>query len=279
VESIGEAASPFDYDRSSPLDVREVASSTRAGNVLVRDITYAPLNPARGRLAAYIVSPPGEGPFAGILYFHWLGEKRSDRTQFLDEAVMMARRGVVSVLVQGYFPWTEKPIDGPRDRQRVIDQVIDTRRAMDLLVSHPRVDLGRVAYVGHDYGAMYGAIIAGIERRARAYVFMAGTGTFADWSLTYWPATAAAGEAAYRKAIADVEPIDYVGVASPAALFFQFAKADKYISEAEASEFFDQASQPKEQRWYDARHDLDVEAAAFDRGAWLARQLQLAGAD
>ncbi|HXE80563.1 MAG TPA: hypothetical protein VNK41_07415 [Vicinamibacterales bacterium] len=48
-----------------------------------------------------------------------------------------------------------------------------------------------------------------------------------------------------------------------------------YISEAAASEFFDQASRPKEQRWYDAEHGIDVPAAAADRQAWLAGQLGL----
>jgi len=269
----------FEYDRDAPLDVREVASSTRVGGVVVRDVTYAAYNAPRGRIAAYVVTPAGSGPVAGILYFHWLGERRSDRTEFLDEAVALAPRGVASVLVQGYFPWTDAPAEGAADRRTIIEQVIDARRALDLMASLPNVDDDRLAYVGHDYGAMYGAIIAGLERRARAYVFMAGMGTFADWSLKYWKAPARGGEAAYRRAVADVDPIEYVGVASPAALLFQFARRDIYVSEAAAAEFFDEASGPKEQRWYDAEHDLDVDAAAADRRHWLAAQLDLRGGD
>lgn len=272
------AARPrFDYDRTAPLDVRDAGSPARTGGVLIRDITYAAYDPARGRIAAYIVAPPGEGPFAGILYFHWLGETHSDRTEFLDEAVAMARQGAASVLVQGYFPWTDPPSAGPIDRGKIIEQVIDTRRAIDLLMSLPGVHADRLAYVGHDYGAMYGAIVAGLERRTRAYVLMAGMGTFADWSLKYWKAPGAGGEARYRRALADVDPIEYIGVASPAALFFQFARRDIYVTQAAAAEFFDQASSPKEQRWYDAEHDLGVEAASLDRRRWLAAQLALRG--
>jgi dienelactone hydrolase len=264
----------FAYDRGRPLEIQEIGR-TQAGGAVVRDITYAAYEPARGRIPAYIVSPPGTGPFAGILFFHWLGKDRSDRTEFLEEATALAGQGVVSVLVQGYFPWKEKPTESAADRQRVIDQVVDTRRAMDLLLSLPGVDPGRVAYVGHDYGAMFGAIIAGLERRASAYVFIAGMGSFADWSLKYWPETAAAGEASYRRAIGDVDPIHYVGVAAPAALLFQFARRDIYITEAAAAEFFDEASPPKEQRWYDDEHDLDIEAAAQDRRVWLTARLAL----
>ena len=273
------ARSPFAYDRSVPLDVREVGASTPRGGVVVRDVTYAAYSPARGRIAAYIVSPAGGGPLAGLLYFHWLGEERGDRTEFVEEAVAMAGRGAVSVLIQGYFPWTDAPMEGPADRRKIIEQVIDTRRAIDLLMSLPNVDPDRLAYVGHDYGAMYGAIVAGLERRAKAYALVAAIGTFADWSLQYWKAPAASGAAAYRRAVADVDPIEYIGLASPAALFFQFARRDVYVSEAAASELFDQASAPKERRWYDAAHDLDVEAARRDRRAWLAAQLDLPAAD
>lgn len=265
----------FHYDRRVPLDVREVGSSAGRGGVLVRDVTYAAYRPARGRIAAFIVSPSGNGPFAGVLFFHWLGEKRSDRTQFLEEAIALAAQGVVSVLIQGYFPWTDAPAGGERDRRKIVEQVIDARRAIDLLMSLPHVDSDRLAYVGHDYGAMYGAIIAGLERRAKAYVLAAGMGTFADWSLKYWKAPAAAGEAAYRRAVADVDPIEYIGLAAPAALLFQFARRDIYVTEAAASEFFDQASRPKEQRWYDGAHDLGVAAASADRRRWLAERLDL----
>lgn len=265
---------PFDYDRSAPLDVQEV-STKLVGGVALRDLTYASVDPRHGRIRAFLVKPSGAGPFAGILYFHWLGKPRGDRTEFLDEAAALAHRGVVSLLIQGYFPWTEAPTDGASDRQQVIDQTIDTRRALDLLLAQPEVDGGRVAYVGHDYGAMYGAIIAGLERRATAYVLVAGMGSFADWSLRYWSGPAKGGEAAYRKAIADVDPIHYIGIAAPAALLFQFARQDVYIPEAAATEFFDQASQPKEIRWYDAEHDLDVPAAANDRRDWLSARLSL----
>jgi pimeloyl-ACP methyl ester carboxylesterase len=212
---------------------------------------------------------------AGILYFHWLGKPRGDRSQFLEEATAMAHRGVVSLLIQGYFPWHEEPKDGVTDRQQVIDQVIDTRRAMDLLLSQSGVDARRVAYVGHDYGAMYGAIVAGVEKRARAYVFMAGMGNFGDWSLKYWKGTAAQGEAAYRAALADVDPLGYISQAAPAALLFQFSRRDIYIAEPVAKEFFERASEPKRAAWYDVEHDLRSDAADRERRSWLARQLDL----
>jgi pimeloyl-ACP methyl ester carboxylesterase len=157
----------------------------------------------------------------------------------------------------------------------VIDQTIEVRRALDLLLTQPEVDAQRIAFVGHDYGAMYGAIAAGVEKRVKAYVLMAAIGNFSDWSLKYWPATAAKGLGAYRQAITELDPIRYVDRAAPAALLFQFAEKDKYIPKALAIELFDRASQPKQVKWYDAIHDLNVPAAQKDRREWLTRQLGL----
>ncbi len=94
------------------------------------------------------------------------------------------------------------------DRQRVIDQVIETRRALDLLLSQPGVDQKRIAFVGHDYGAMYGSILAAADKRVKSFILIAGIGSFSDWSLRYWLAkTSDSNKAAYRKSLSEVDPI------------------------------------------------------------------------
>lgn len=266
----------FAYDQSIAFDLKEVSAKEQSG-ATIRDVNYAAYTLRHGRINAYLIRPAGTGPFAGMVFFHWLGEPRGDRSEFLDEAITLAKQGVLSLLIQGYFPWSEKPTNGQADRQQVIDQTIEVRRALDLLLSQPEVDPQRIGYVGHDYGAMYGAIVAGIEKRVKAYVLMAGIGNFSDWSLKYWPATAARGKEAYRKAINAVDPIHYVSRAAPAALLFQFSNSDIYISKAMATAFFNKASKPKQVKWYDASHDLNVEAALNDRSEWLTQQLGLVG--
>jgi len=39
--------------------------------------------------------------------------------------------------------------------------------------------------------------------------------------------------------------------------------------------FYEKASQPKEVKFYDAEHDMNVELARKDRRDWLTRQLRL----
>ena len=45
----------------------------------------------------------------------------------------------------------------------------DLRRALDVLLAQPGVDPKRIAYVGHDFGAMYGAVLAGVDRRVSVW--------------------------------------------------------------------------------------------------------------
>jgi cephalosporin-C deacetylase-like acetyl esterase len=271
-----EGASLFAYDRSVAFDLKEVSAREQDG-VRIRDVDYAAYTQGRGRIKAYLVRPAGRGPFAGVLFFHWLGRPNGDRNEFLNEAVALARQGTVSLLIQGYFPWGPDPVDGKTDRQRVIDETIEVRRALDLLLAQPAVDARRIAYVGHDYGAMYGSIVAGVDKRVKTYILMAPIGSFSYWSLAYWlNKKDDPFKATYREALAPVDPITHIPRARPAALLFQFANSDEHIPKAEALAFSGAASKPKEVKWYDAKHDLLVEAARTDRREWLTRQLKLA---
>ena len=276
-ESKSDAEKLFAYKRSLAFDLKEESTKEQDG-VIIRDVTYAAYTKERGRIKAYLVRPAGKGPFAGALFFHWLGEKNSDRNEFLEEAIALARQGAVSLLIQGYFPWAVAPLDGQTDRQRVIDETIEVRRALDLLLAQKEVDRKRLAYVGHDYGAMYGAIMAGVDKRVKAYIFMAPIGSFSYWSLAYWLRKQEAPfKEAYRQSLSAVDPVSHVSRAAPATILFQFANSDEHIPKAEALAFSDAASKPKEIRWYDAKHDLEVDEARNDRRVWLTQQLGLAG--
>ncbi len=266
------SSSLFSYDRNASIEVTVDTVTTIDGGI-VRDAHFASSSPRHGQVNFSLIRPTGNGPFAGVFFFHWLGRPKGNKEEFLEEARQLAHEGVVSVLIQGYFPWREQPVSGPADRQQVVDQTIDTRKALDLLLREPGVDPQKIAYVGHDYGAMFGAILAGLESRVKTFVFVAGMGNFGDWSLKYWPATATGGEKFYRDALDPVDPIRFVSRAAPAALLFQFSNRDKYISKETALAFSDAASNPKTVRWYDADHDMSIPEVQKDRHDWLARQL------
>lgn len=264
----------FDYDRSRPLAV-EVKSDQTQGRARVRDITFA--SAAGGRTAAYLVSPvkPRKGP--GILFAHWYEpeSKDSNRTQFLVQAGELAAGGATSLLIEtmwsdpGWFPKRRRADDYANS----IAQVKELRRALDVLAVQPGVDPKRIAYVGHDFGAMYGAVLAGIDDRVRAWALQAGTTSFSHWYLLGEKLDAAARQRVIDT-LAPLDPVAYIGKAAPSPVLFQFARNDRYVPEARARQFFEAAGEPKTILWYDAGHGLN-EQAVKDRQAWLRKTLRI----
>lgn len=259
----------FAYDETAPLAL-QVRKERREGAVTVQDVTYD----GGGRtVSAYLVLPKGGGPFAGVLFAHWLAdEKGSDRTEFLEEAIGLAGRGVVSLLPQGEFPWKDAPTGLEHDRKAVVDQTIALRRGLDVLNSLDTVDPDRIGYVGHDYGAMYGALIAGTDRRAKAFVLMAPDATWSDWFLKYWLKSERVDP--YKQGFKSLDPVGYLAKAGPAKVFLQFSDSDRYVPGYVADELEAAAPEPKKAESYGGGHALDDSARA-DRDAWLAEQLSL----
>lgn len=53
-----------------------------------------------------------------------------------------------------------------------MQQVIDMRRDVDVLLARKDMDSKRLAYVGHSYNASEGGIVSGVDRRFRAFVLI-----------------------------------------------------------------------------------------------------------
>jgi dienelactone hydrolase len=271
--AFAEDAELFAYDRSASLDVHEIGTEQR-GPATIRDLTFIG---AKTPVKAYLVTPamPRSQSHAAILYVHWLGEpKTTNRTEFLDEAATLASQGVVSLLVDTM--WAEPDWYGRRipeqDYERSVRQVIELRRAMDLLLKQPGIDSTRVAFVGHDFGAMYGMIASAQDQRAKTYVFVAAVPRLIDWFLF---GRQPKDLESYRKQIAPLDPINFVGRLGSTSVFFQFANKDKYVSAAQAAEFYAAALPRKQMATYEGGHDLHLPIVAADRIAWLERELDL----
>jgi len=272
----------FDYNPKLPLDTEDVGVDFR-GPVGVYDLSYA--SPKGGRVPAYLVLPPGKGPFAAIIWGHWCWQNSEfrNRKEFLDEAVALAPSGVASLLIDfpmarpGYVPDKDPLSDKQVDD--LVQQVVDLRRAADLLLSRPFVDPMRLAYVGHSCGATAGAILSGIEKRFRAFVLMAGvlsaesarkTPGFEEFRQKLGPQKVDAYVVKYSWTDAG----KYISHAAPAALFFQYATQENFLSPELAKATVALASEPKQIRLYDAPHALNSDARR-DRIAFLTEQLQL----
>lgn len=272
----------FEYDKTQPLAIKEIGVEKR-GDVKIHDITYA--SPKGGVVPAYLVVPKGKGPFAGVIWGHWYwgNSPMRNRKEFLDEAVVMAQSGVVSLLTDGPVARPgHVPDNQPLSDRHVADlvqQVIDMRRGVDLLLARKDVDPRRLAYVGHSYNAVVGAMLSGIDRRFKAFVLM--TATMSDEVTKQIPEYQA-----YRREVG-VEKFEafekkyywkdqgkYVSHAAPAAVFLQYATQERFITPEWARRYAAVVSEPKRFKLYEAPHSLNAEARR-DRIAFLVEQLKL----
>jgi dienelactone hydrolase len=274
--SCDEIGQVFAYDSQAPLDVQEVRRRQEEG-VTIIDLTYA--SPMGGRVPATLVIPDGAGSFAGMLYQHGMP---STRQPMIPAAVTYARMGVVVLLIDAPFARRSNGMNAPvtmteQDRREQIQLIVDLRRGVDLLLSRPEVDPERLAYVGTSYGGAIGGLLAGVEDRLQAYALRVGDGGL----VTHFTgpedraAWLARPEDQRRQWVAwmwPIEPIHYVGCASPAALLFQNGTLDTAVPPADGLRYQEAGSEPKTVCWYRAGHALDA-TADYDQAEWLSERI------
>jgi cephalosporin-C deacetylase-like acetyl esterase len=273
VEAQASTAPSFDYDATRPVDVQ----LTQGRAVTVRQLTYAQLDGTR--CGATLVTGPGmerDGAPA-VLFVHWYEPPRptSNRTEFLAEAVELAAQGVTSLLID--TPWTAErwfpTRDSEKDYESSVQQVKDVRRALDVLMAQPGIDKTRVALVGHDFGAMYGALAAAVDPRVTAFVYMAGTSRFTDWFL-FAPEREGAAKDAFIAKLAPLDPINYLPRISPRPVLLQFGTKDQFVKHEAATAMAEAIKGPKTVKTYEFEHELTYQARV-DRVAWLKEQLKV----
>lgn len=243
----------FDYRADAPLNLIIKTTSISEG-IKTQNVTY---DGEGGPVVAILVTPPGDGPFAGVIFMHWgLG----NQSEFLSEAKDLAARGVLSLLLT--MPWRRPGSETIMGTDGEVWQIVtDARRGIDLMIRQLNVDPSRIAYVGHSYGASRGGVLTGVERRFQTLILMAG-----------YPQPSETEPNAFLTAVSD--GIHYCSHAHPASLLFQFAEHDYWISIDQGWEYFNVASEPKSVLWYDTDHGLNLQARA-DRLSWLQAELDL----
>jgi dienelactone hydrolase len=284
------------YDKNQPLEMSQAGVEERDG-IKIYDISYkapvgdraALVGPNGGVVTAYLVVPAGKGPFPAVIYCHWCmpGSEKKNRTEFLDEAIVLAHSGVISLLLDhvtvhpGFVEDTS-----PLNEQQVavdVQQDINIRRGADLLAARADVDSKRLAYVGHSCGGFAGAFLSGIDKRFKAFVLMAGgwpDDTFKKSPLfeQYRQKAGAAKFDEFQTQHAWADTGKYVSHAAPAAVFLQFASDEQFVTAEMDKDYFAVVSEPKKMKIYTAPHALNPEATR-DRIAFLAEQLSFKAPD
>lgn len=263
-----------DYPRLKPSDVRllgEKAESGYSKNLLVFQ------SPFGYRRMAELFVPEKSGPHPLILFLHWYEPEAQDsnRSQFVEEAIEMAKAGAICLTVETL--WSDPDFFLKRtqsdDMQNSMEEIINERRFMDFLTSQPNADPSRFALVGHDFGGMYGILAGSLDKRPSHYVIMAATPRFPDWYL-YMPKLEGAAREAFLTEMSLIDPINHIADLSPSPILFQFGNDDFHVPLDRADEFFSAAKEPKEKKIYKAGHGLNEESTV-DRKTWLRNKLSL----
>lgn len=265
-------ASAFPFVPAADVTVEHVASSSPARGIRIEDVRiHAGTAIVRGRF----IGPASAGIHPGVLFVHWLGDDAAttNLSEFGADAQRLAQAGIVSLSIDAMWAspdWFEKGRTTDSDYANSLSQVAQLRAAIDVLVARSGVDGADLAYVGHDFGAMYGAVLAGLDTRPRYFVFMSPTTSFADWYLL---GKKPADIPAFRRQMEPLDPLAYLHASHGRDYLFQFGLHDEYVTPAHAQAFFEAAPAPKALYLYDDGHALRSRAAIDDRLAWLTQRL------
>jgi cephalosporin-C deacetylase-like acetyl esterase len=197
----------------------------------------------------------------------------TNHTEFESDANELAQHGVTSMLVD--MPWSQPrwfdtriPAD---DYAATIDQVVALRRALDCLVRLPGVDAARIAYVGHDFGAMDGALLLAVDNRPRYAVLMAPALSFWEWYLL---GAQPADRGAYIAQMSAFDLPGWLERGRQKATLLQFGAADEYVAQSTGIAIRNATpDRDRTFRAYRLDHALDDDTARDDRRTWLLAHL------
>jgi dienelactone hydrolase len=280
-----DAATLTAYDIDLPLDLREEAEPRDEDGITVADVSW--LSPFGGRVSAWLVVPPGDGPFAGLVYLHGSETWRDD---FLDEALAMARGGAVSLVLDAPFARMDDDrhfaladfADPEDERAMTAQAIVDVRRAYDVLAARDDVDPQRLGFVGHSWGASLGIVLGAVDARPSSLVLITGrpswTGFLAEtdeaWVARERERVGAVAWDRYLRLMAPLDAMAVIDDVDAERLYLQYGTADEVVPVEISAELIDAASGAQSDL-YDAGHALD-DAATADRVRWLVDRLRLA---
>jgi dienelactone hydrolase len=270
-------AALYDYDKTASLTFERKELDHRAG-YKAWSIRFA--LPKAGTMTGYLVTPDVPSRAASSCHPAIVWMHSSGAIGFLGDAVLMAKAGAVSMIVQSVDGLPSADAEDAKNQS--IADIVGLRRAADILQSRADVDPARLAFVGHSYGSMMGAVAISVDSRFRAAVFEVGLLGMSIHIGTS-PGAWATG---VRKDLGDklphfldvlsiVDDKNYIGHAPAIPKLFQSAWYDPGVPHSDAEDFFNLATGPKQLKWYDSGHDIDDPAAAIDRARFLAEHLHL----
>ena len=266
----------FAYDVNAPLNLQQTVVSDQDG-VQVSNISYT--SPDGGSVTGIIAEPVGRtGLRPGLIIM-----QPFSGTQQVPYAKQFAHAGAVVIVIDA--PGIRRgggtiPVFTIQDRMDQIQLVKDLRRAIDVLTARADVDDARIGYLGNSYGGAAGALLVGVDHRLKAAILAVANGGYVTHltGAANFVESLAALSCSTRNAwighMTPIEAIRFIPHASGTELLFQIAKFDTAILPEDSQALYDAAPNPKEARFYESGHNLNLQALS-DRMDWLREKIGL----
>lgn len=253
--------------------------------VKVLNLSYS--NNLVENVKAYLVLPRNSifRPYPAIHFIHWLEPEAldSNRSQFLNYAKILVEKGYISILPDCFWSvdkdkYQQDPqyyrskwwkTNYQEDVELCKRQIMELMLTQEILLKQEHLNTRRIGLAGHDFGAMFGCLLPTLGYKFKSYLLMAATGRFSDWFR--FGSTLNEDElGAYKSQMSFIDPQSNIHKLGNANKFFLFADDDFYVPKAKSLEFFDLATEPKEIKWYDAKHSMNTDAFS-DLTEWILK--------
>lgn len=271
----------YQYDMNLPLNAE---SKTVEENALYSLYKVSFDSVHNQRVSALFVIPKlAKKPVPCVLFLHGYGGKKEDLKDLIPILVLNGYAGfALDAEYHGERKREGRDMYSPypyTTRDAMIQTILDYRRGIDYLSTHQEIDKGRIGFVGGSMGGILGGVLLGVEKRIKTGVLVVGGGDY-SYMLKYSQhgrikeLRSMNLDLEYSaKALAPVDPINFIDLASPCPILFLCGKKDEIVP-AQAGEFlYDSAKEPKKIIWYDAGHGLPMEEVVKEVTLWFKEYL------
>lgn len=210
------------------------------------------------------------GPAPVVIVLHYWGA--TDLRVERNIASGLTQKGIAAVLLTLPYHLTRTPKgsrsgamaivpDPEKLKATMLQCVLDVRRTIDFIATHPEFDSKRIGMAGTSLGAIVTALVTGIDDRIHSAAYLLGG---VDLARVLWRSSRVVTEREdlrqlgfteekLREALTTIEPLNYLATLKPTRTFVVGAKFDTVIPPESTEKLIDALGDPAV-LWLDTGH-------------------------